>query len=148
MKKLYYHPASYPHSPGVFVCIHCGRQTFDGMSESPCVVKTAHQTIINGYIFEVSVRDCKATLICYREIELGGLKNFRKHYVIETDAETYQKIDRLVHESVPRAGGAINFSGVYGICDELGLLLEEGLKQGKIRIEDARRHFMSDETVM
>lgn len=87
-----------------------------------------------GINFEISVWNCRASLLAFREDD-GG----REYYDIEIeDKELKKKIDKEVVESVYDVGGAINISGLYPLNNKLEMLLEEGLKTGKIKLKASK----------
>jgi len=80
--------------------------------------------------FEVSVWNCIAELVAYTETPDGK----RCYLDIVADEEVLDRLDELAEESVYRAGGAINISGLYPLSDELKCYLVECLARGTIRL--------------
>jgi len=128
--RKYYHPTGVVTNGEVY-CTYCGEKLDDkGMSGIPCSVQTANHYITDGYNFAVNVWNCSANLIVFKEIG-----NTREYYDIVADKKTLDEIDALVIKSVYESGGAINWSGMYPISDELAKYLEEKIGNGEIRFE-------------
>lgn len=132
MKKLYYHPeTSYNPNSSESYCLRCGSKIVESnLSEQPCSVPTAAQSLYEGYRFEISVWNCKAGLLCFTEDEKGN----RVYFDLQADKNILAAIDQLAEESVYQVGGAINFSGIYPLSEKLENFIEDGIKAGKIVI--------------
>lgn len=132
MKKLYYHPeTSYNPNSSESYCLRCGSKMVESnLSEQPCSVPTAAQSLYEGYRFEISVWNLRASLLCFTEDKYGN----RKYFDLKADENILSAIDQLAEESVYGAGGAINFSGIYPLSEVLENFLEDGIKSGKIVI--------------
>lgn len=130
MKKLYYHP-EFEFRNGRFVCVHCGVVSPDGLSEHPCVIPTAAQSIYEDLRFEISVWNCRPELVCFKEEGTS-----RRYLDIKITSNLKKKVEDLIIKSVHDAGGAINFSGIYPLNEELEKVLYEGIKNRKILINN------------
>ncbi len=133
MEKLYYHPSAYyyPDTKKI-VCQDCGVELNEnGMSSEPCLIPTAAQSVLDNLKFEISVWNCRAFLLCFTE-ERGK----RRYYKFDCSEEIKEKIDKLAIDSVYKAGGAINFSGIYPLSEELENFLEERIKNKEITLGD------------
>jgi len=86
--------------------------------------------VATALLFEISVWNCRAELVCYTEDANGR----RKYFEIQADDEVLDRLDELVYDSVYKAGGAINISGLYPLSKELEHFLWSGIAEGKIRI--------------
>lgn len=132
MRKLYYHlETGYnPNSPESY-CLRCGSKIVESnLSEQPCSVPTAAQSLYKDYRFEISVWNCRANLLCFTEDKNGN----RVYFDLQADDNTLSAIDQLAEESVYKVGGAINFSGIYPLSEKLENFIEDGIKAGKIVI--------------
>lgn len=132
MRKLYYHlEVGYnPSSPESY-CLRCGSKIIESnLSEQPCSVPTAAQSLYEGYRFEISVWNCKAGLLCFTEDKYGN----RTYFDLKADENILSAIDQLAEESVYQVSGAINFSGIYPLSETLENFLEDGIKAGEIVI--------------
>ncbi|MEM3370013.1 MAG: hypothetical protein QXE90_04165 [Candidatus Micrarchaeia archaeon] len=99
------------------------------LSEQPCTVPTAAQSVYRNYRFEISVWNCKASLLCFTEDKSGK----RKYYSLQTmDNSLSETTNRLAEKSVYDVGSAINFSGIYPLNKELEEFLEKNLDNKKI----------------
>jgi len=85
-------------------------------------------------LFEISVWNCKAELVCYTEDSNGK----REYFEIQADDDVRDQLDELVYDSVYKAGGAINISGLYPLSKELERFLWSGIAEGKIKIVPKR----------
>lgn len=103
------------------------------MSEKPCSIPTATQSLLDDYRFEISVWNCKASLICFKEHD-----NTRQIFSLDTTPEIKEQIEALAEDSVYQAGGAINWSGIYPLSEELENFLEDKLKNGEIKLIEAK----------
>lgn len=131
MKKSWYHPDCVITQDGCF-CSYCGVKTNNGMAETPCVIPTAAQSILEDLRFEVSVWNMKAEIICFTEQE-----GKRKYFRLETDKKTKQKLNQMAEESVWISGGGINRSGIYPLSKALEQFLMRCIKKGKVRISES-----------
>jgi len=86
--------------------------------------------VATALLFEISVWNCKAELVCYTEDPNGR----RKYFEIQADDEVLDQLDEFVYDSVYKAGGAINISGLYPLSKELERFLLSGIAEGKIKI--------------
>lgn len=129
MKKLYYHP-EFELRNGKFVCTHCGVVSPDGLSEHPCVIPTAAQSIHEDLRFEISVWNCKPELVCFKEEGTN-----RRYLDIKIASDLKRKVKDLIIKSIHDAGGALNLSGIYPLNKELEEVLCKGIEDKKIHIK-------------
>lgn len=133
MRKLFYHPSGTLLPDGRVICTECGAELTDGMAPVPCTTPTSAQSVLDRFRFEISVWNCQASLVAFREE-----KGRRVHYQIEAPPEVREKLRSLAVRSVEEAGGAINFSGLYPLNRELEDLLESGISSGEIKLTPVR----------
>ncbi len=127
IKRKYYHGTA-RYIGGVLYCEEC-RQVLDAkrplLSDKPCVFEN-WITNINGFDFQISVWNCTAELLVFKEnFEEGIIK--RDYFELEiTDEKIKELIDKYVIDSIHEIGGAINISGVYPLNEDLeNLILNE-----------------------
>lgn len=131
MKRLHYHPDSYYNSDtSTWHCSQCHVETRNGMSEFPCNILTAAQSVLGDYKFEISVWNLSARVICFKED-----KGKRHYFKIKTTEEIKNHVKKLAEDSVYQAGGVISFSGIYPLSEELERFLEEKIKNGEITLK-------------
>lgn len=124
-RKFYLHPGAELHE-GRWICNYCGRELpvdERGMpvTQVPFPCTTSPPIPFDSEI-EISVWNCQATvLINKKPIDYDMLPKRQA-----------QKLERLAVESVERAGGAINWSGIYPPSEKLCQYIDWLKKQGYI----------------
>ncbi len=131
MEKLYYHPSFYLAEDGKWRCSYCHKVSNNGMIPEPCVYPTAAQSVFDDYRFEISVWNCRVSILCF--VESNGKRDY---YTIECSSnEIKEKLNKLAKNSVYDAGGAINISGIYPLSEELENFLEDKIKNKEITLK-------------
>jgi len=123
-RKFYIHPAAY--FDGKWVCPYCGKELPVDEKELP-ITKTDFPCTVSPPIpfdeeVSISVWNCRATVLLNRQpIDYDRLPKRQA-----------DKLERLAIESVERAGGAINWSGIYPPTEKLCQYISWLRKRGYI----------------
>lgn len=130
MEKLFYHCGGEIINGKHCRCTCCGKNIplNETLSAEPCIPGVAYRCVYGNCSFEISLWNFTPGLIV-RDVKTDEI------YDLEfTNPEHKEKVEKLLVASIYDAGGAINFSGIYPINEDLEKFLEEKLSSGEIKV--------------
>jgi len=127
VKKLYFHAGGVCDGQRV-VCPECGAELdYRLLSEVPCRMPTVYYTEIEGILWAISVWNCTPLIIAM------DVKAERPLTVEFCDPILKEDLEQMAYDAVDKVG-AINWSGLYGLSEEMGRAIESALKDNKITV--------------